>query len=1230
MKYGDLVSFEPVSTIKVLTEANNVDRAREDVRTFVISDQMAAVLCDIVFPQLQFTTPAENKGMLVVGTYGTGKTHLMSVISAVAEHGELAGDLTNARVAEAASRTIAGQFQVVRDEIGSTTMGLRDVVCRILENGLSRLGVSYAFPDQSQVTNTKDSLVEMMAAFDAKYAGQGLMLVLDELLDFLRGRRDAELIQDLRFLREIGEITRSTRFRFVAGIQEGIFDNPRFANVGDAVGRVRDRFEQVRITREDIAFVVRERLLRKTVGQRDAIRRHLLKFTPGFEGMAENLETFVSLFPVHPEFLKTFERLQIVEKRRVLATVSDEMKRRMDLEVPDDEPGTFSYDMYRSYLAADRSYRMLPEVREVLDKSDVLRGRVERSVPASDRPMALRLIDGLAVLRLTTDDIYVPIGATAAELRDDLCLMPSNTPEIDVIFLEESVESVVDEIMKAVSGQFITRNPENSQIYLDLKKDIDYERRIEERADSLDDAALDAAYFTALERVLELRDQPYVQGYRIWRYPVLWPAKNVWRIGYLFMGAPNERSTAQPPRDFYLYFLQPYESPVFDDAERADELFFGLTRPAQEFTSALQKYAAALALSHESTETHRAVYEDKANSALGDMILWLRTHMADAITVTYQGEAKPLRAWLATALGPRQTVKEQVDTIASSVLTAHFDSRYPGYPVFGIEVTPDNLEGTVRQALSQIATDRATSFGSKALAALDLLGPKGELIATGPFAQHVLSQLASAGGRVVNRGDLLTERDRGLFTWGPWHLEPAWLVVTAVALCQLGDLEVGFPPPVGQVDATMLDRVTRLSLDELDAISHIAPPKATPVAQLRNVAKLLGLTAGDIPNQGATPEVVTTLLTAAADLVRRLTSAKGHLIEGVEVWGAPVLDERDERLRRLEAFERVVNDVVNRRSPGAMNRLSVSPTALAEANAGKDELTRVEDLVRITEYLAAPVNYLREASRVFGAANPFASETETLRNDVLDLFRPEMIDVARGADLKVEADKLRRRYADEAVRAHRRDRLDADGEQAKRRLLDGQLFRDLDTLAGITLLPDDVLSSLRASLADVGTCMDFDETNLYTRAICPDCSYEPRPRAGGTTARERLDEIATQATSLLGEWEAALRDSLRAPELAEQVTLLKQPGRGEIEAFIASGRIASPVTSTFVAAANQVLDRFVVRRVSASEVWHGIFPAQAPATLGELRSRFSDFLDELRGGEDEDKVRVVPSDEAKP
>ena len=68
----------------------------------------------------------------------------------------------------------------------------------------------------------------------------------------------------------------------------------------------------------------------------------------------------------------------------------------------------------------------------------------------------------------------------------------------------------------------------------------------------------------------------YVRGYKIWEHEIEWRDHKITRRGYLFFGAPNERSTAQPPRDFYLYFLQPFEPPHFEDQKLADEVFFKL------------------------------------------------------------------------------------------------------------------------------------------------------------------------------------------------------------------------------------------------------------------------------------------------------------------------------------------------------------------------------------------------------------------------------------------------------------------------------------------------------------------------------------------------------------------------------------------------------------------------------------------------------------------------------
>ena len=1225
MKYSELISFEPIDSVKVLRDADDLAAARRDVETLVVSTRLAEQLTDVIFPNLDLDNPRDPKGILVVANYGTGKTHLMSVVSSIAEHGELVGSLTAEAVKDAAG-PVAGRYQVIRAEIGATQMSLRDIITSELTEGLQRIGVAFEFPDMTKTTGTKKDLVRMMQAFEAVHPEQGLLFVLDEMLDYLASRRDNELRVDLAVLREIGEICKETRFRFMGGVQEAIFDNPRFASAADAVRRVKERFTQMRISREDIAFVVQERLLRKTAAQKAMIREHLQQFTPAYEGMAENLESFVSLFPVHPSYLKTFELVTLVEKRKVLTTLSDEMRDVLNHDVPSNAPGLICYDTYRAQLELDPSNRAIPDVREVLDRAQVLRSRVEKALPTKDYiSTALRIVDALAVHRLTTEDINAPIGPSMTELRDDLTLLPPGLPELDAFFLETTIHSIVDDIIRAVSGQFITVNDQNGQVYLDVRKDIDYDQKIDERANSLDKDKLDEAYFRALETVLEQRDNPYVAGYRIWSYELAWAAKNVARPGYLFMGAPNERSTAQPPRDFYVYFLQPYDPPKFNDEAKADEVFIRLAKPDDDFTEALRRYAGSAALESESTGQHRTVYLEKRQRYLQEMVAWLRKHMGDAITVTYQGEAKPLASWLAAAQGPRSTVKEQIDTISASVLTGHFDSRYPGYPTFGAQVTRSNLADTVKQALLQISTGRPNALGGKVLAALNLIDVHGNLIDDGPFATHMLGQVAAAGGRALNRSEFLVERDSDVPTWGPWFVEPAWFVVVAATLTQLGKLELGFSD--GQLDALGLEKLTRMSLDDLEAVTHVAPPKELPLAILKDAVKLIDLPPGAVGPTGASEALVQQVATSCATYSDRIVKARSILGDGINLWGAQVIENQAERGVALRALDDAVNNLKARNTVGKLNKLDLTKDQIAKANEGREVLAWIDSASAAAGHVADVVVYLREAVDVFGAADPISVDAASLRSDLLELFRTgALVDAAKVASLKAVGEDLRRRFADAAVAAHHRDRLDGAGDDRKRRILEGGTYADLGRLSAIDLLPGGKYAGIQQKLTDLRTCKNFDPSLLTRSVTCSECSYRPRP-AGGPTAQAVLEQLEEQITNLRSEWERALADSVSVPEMAEQINLLKTADKKSVSAFVASRQLPEPVDQTFVTAIGQVLTRFAVRRVAAKEVWNALFPEAAPATLDELASRFRDLLDNLAEGGPADRIRVVPSEE---
>ena len=199
-------------------------------------------------------------------------------------------------------------------------MSLRNILVAELEEHLAKMGVSYSFPSADQVSNNKRSFEEMMTAFHQEFPDHGLLLVVDELLDYLRTRKDQELILDLNFLREIGEVCKDLRFRFMAGVQEAIFDSPRFSFVADSIRRVKDRFEQVLIARKDVKFVVAERLLKKTGEQLAKIRVYLTPFGKFYGHMNERMDEFVRLFPVHS---RLYRHLRTGDRSREARSAED-------------------------------------------------------------------------------------------------------------------------------------------------------------------------------------------------------------------------------------------------------------------------------------------------------------------------------------------------------------------------------------------------------------------------------------------------------------------------------------------------------------------------------------------------------------------------------------------------------------------------------------------------------------------------------------------------------------------------------------------------------------------------------------------------------------------------------------------------------------------------------------------------------------------------------------------
>lgn len=1244
MKYGELIQFDPIESVVQLRDADKTSAAHQLVNTYVVSDEMAERMVRLVIPQLQFEQPLDNKGILVVGNYGTGKSHLMSVVSSIAADASLLDSLNHESVKAEADK-IAGKFKVIRTEIGATTMSLRDILVAELEEHLENMGVSYVFPDSGTITSHKRAFEDMMAKFGEVFSEQGLLLVVDELLDYLRTRKDQELILDLNFLREVGEVCKDLRFRFMAGVQEAIFDSPRFAFVADSIRRVKDRFEQILIARSDVKFVVSERLLKKTTEQQAKIRDYLTPFAKYYGGLNERMDEFVRLFPVHPDYIDTFERVTVVEKREVLKTLSMGMKGVLNKDVPDNEPGLIAFDSYWNTLKQNASFRAIPEIRAVIDCSQVLESRIENAITRKQyKPMALRLIHALSVHRLTTGDIYAPMGASAEELRDRLCLfdpliaeLGSDEPDKD---LQTHVETVLREIHKTVSGQFISFNADNRQFYLDLKKTDDFDALIDKRAESLGDAQLDRFYYEALKRVMECQDSTYVTGYKIWQHELVWQDHKAARTGYLFFGAPNERSTAVPTRDFYIYFIQPNDPPRFKDDKVSDEVFFRL-KPSkdtgEEFQTSLKNYAAALDLAGTSSGHAKATYEAKANGFLKKLVQWLQKHMTDAFEVTYQGRAKSMTEWAKgksirdlSGLSPHETInfRDMVNTIAGVCLAPNFENQAPDYPFFSVLITGSNRAQAAQDALRAIGGQNRTKQATAVLDALELLdGEKIEAYKS-KYTRFILDVVKAKGhGQVVNRNEIIQD-DHGLEYMNPGgsRLEPEWITVLIAALVYSGDIVLSIPGK--KFDATGLQQLAATGMDELIRFKHLEQPKEWNIPALKAMFELLGMTPGmaQLVTQGK-DEPIQDLQQAVGKLVKRIVMTQQTLREGLSFWGLDLLSGTDlaNQASGLDAAKTFLESLQAYTSPGKLKNFRYS---MDEVKVHEKAVKALDDLDALREFVmdhSPTASWLSTAEGVLPPEHDWVDRMKTTRQDVLEMLKQtDLTELAnQSQSIGAKLQQLKKDYIVVYIGLHTKARLGVNDDKRKAALMGDHRLQTLLKLAGIDLMPRQQLTDYQNRLAGLKSCFALTEQNLETTPACPHCGFRPSVETGTAQGAQMIDQMDNDLDAMVGNWTSTLLGNLEDPITQANMDLLKVDDREPLEAFIKSKELPVPLDSNFVHAMKEVLSGLVKVSVKAQELQKALQIESGPATPAEIKKRFDDFIDQLTKGKDPAKVRIV-------
>lgn len=1252
MKYSELFILNPIETIIKINDADNNEKAKQLVSTFVITSSLGEAITNVALPQLDLDNRIEGKGLYIVGNYGTGKSHVMSFLSIIAENVEYLQYVRDDDYREKL-RNIAGKYKVRRHQIAGTKMALYDIVAEQLSLLANDLGFNFRFKPTTEISNVKNEFQRFIEAFDQKYPNQGVLLIIDELLHYLETRNDQDLALDLSVLQALGEFCDGSRFVFMAGLQQSLFNNPRFHHMAAAINRVKQRYYDFVIDNKGVAQLIEQYLFNKTNEQKNQIRKLLEKQFPLYEILTSEIDQFVALFPAHPRFIDEFQRVFVVERREILTILSQEARKLLSEEITEGKFELITADKYWNHIERDQGLRANHEVSKVIQNIATITSHIKNNFgPNEDKIGAIKLIHGLAVNRLTTYNINEPVGLTPADLKNNLLWHTPIAME-DSNFLTLAAKRLLDRTREASNGQFLTVAKESGQYYIDPTRVTDYEQRVNTYCKTLSKDVVQRYINEIYTRALEIDNEHSVIEGRLWEYQLLWAEKNVERPGWLFFGFPNQRSTAQPPKDFYIFIIPSERITGMKESwiDNPDESYWLIenfpvakyehpelgTREDEPdtFLDQLRKYAAACELASPCRGDEKLAYERIAKKLLGIILPTFSENAGEWITIQFNGQKKKFCEWI-TELAPAQQMalyKTKVNSVCHTMFSTHFEQKYPDYPKFSISIQEGTRAQNVQSALEIVCgAGYITNAGKAILKALELYDDVTPTPERSPWLTRVRNKLNTLEeGQILNNSDLFEQREGRTWMKGE-SIEAEWLHVVLAAGIEAGYLIINGPNN-SKYDAGNL-REFYQNIKNWEQIIRIGKPIGPPIEKWRNLFGILNVNKGLLATSNTHSQAITEFQNKLSEKVLELVE-QGNKFKGQ----LPFLNDPKDKSsieNQAQNFEQA-KQILESLQP--LN----SRARMANLRLENEEIDRLDTLLKSCNNLGKLLHFIQEYSLQLAALERYEGILEPLHNDsfhnTLEQFKIRVIDAYKTPNLFNDTSQLTtltnylnatiEKALDTYQQFYKLHSLDREGDLRKKRLLQGKELQHLNKLSLIKALNRPALEEIHNRLTNLPIYQNCtnDELLKSPTSLCPYTKFDPRLFVESEPAFKILEDCEKSIERLHLEWAAQLLKELKDPATISTLGALKIEEKQIIEEFLKAEELPATISDAFISAVNTVLSGLKRKPIKATEFAKQVMGTDGtPLKPDELRQRFEKWLKEQMGSDQPETVRFVLGD----
>lgn len=1221
MKYSDILQFEPITDVIQLDKLYSKEYCEDIMKSFVYPQYFEKTIIPEIVKNMKFGE-RNQKGIQIIGSYGTGKSHLMSLVSLVAENGDYLEKVTN-EAAKNIMQPIAGKYKVHRFEM-QTDRKLWDIVTFQIQRYLDDIVVDYQF-DPDSLKMYSEQLDDMMVAFEGRFPDKGLLIIIDELLAYLRGHAAVgQLNQDLQVLQALGQQCTKGRFAFMFGVQEMIYQSKEFAFAAEMMLKVKDRYTDLTIRKEDVSFVVQQRLLRKSEQQKAAIRTHLEKFTPLFSDMHSHLQDYVELFPVHPSYFENFQLIKLGRaQREVLKTLTKQFEKIADQDIPNDNPGLITYDMYWEQMMADTGLMAVPDFKTVSDVVNIIYGKIESNFAGARKsriPMAKRIVNASAI-KLLQGDLNKSNGASAMSLVNDLCV--TDEFAVNAELLKDTIDSAAKLVIKATSGQYFDYNDENEEYHIRTEGSVNFDQLIAQVAETMPQSRKDESFFKFIVEVLGITGNPYRTGFQIYAHEIDWRSHKVTRDGYIFLGNPNEKSTTHPKQHFYMIFMPIFRADKKVRNMEADEVYFVMDNLSDEFKNLVVLYGAAFSQYMSADSAHKIHYKGKFED------LFIKARRAfDACylngTQVYYGdnEAKTLHSYTLPGYGASKM--EIFDSVASEIIEDQFVANVPYYPAFTYAnqtISHDNIDRYIKGTIAKII--RPTESNKDGEAVLMGLGcyKAGELVVDKSiYAQAILKMMNDRDqSMVVNKDEILELLPRSGNVWftKDYHLDAVFEFMVLSTLVSIGECEITLNS--GEIiNASNLEKLRNLQPDDYYNFANIKRPKDINIPVVRELTKMY--CGKDMSNQLDQESTYTLLVNSARALAAECATFDAkELKNGLEVAGVEVIDslrgvEIKSNVLALKGFSDYVSAIT---SQAKMKNFRYDMNAVKKMVDNKALLEQTKAIIKTAGELNQKVQYLTQAKQYVPMDTTLAKSIDATVNKVADILKD--LNDAQVEVYNNELDDVKAKYIKWYLEEYYKYCLSEFDEQKRVVILNSGKYRACSVICRCTLINTSAWNLWKMAFNQLKTANPNVENILKST---PYVGFNPLTSGSGNA--KTIKEFKEDLEVIYNIWIDAIKAYVQSPESQEALSLMDEKSQNFLLSFASGMTVINDEHSAecLMQLLEMLSGGYEKVEITSDELAACI---NRPMTIDEAIGMLQHVINKKAAGKDRKKVRIVLS-----